>query len=153
MVKVHLIGHGKWGAVIDNAIGDSRYVEWTDSKDADWIILSTPNDLHYEQVSYWLAQKKNVFCEKPLSLTYKSAKELFDFADTMGVRLYVDDVFTWRDDYDIYDDVNHFVWTKPKQKDINYIDRLAYHHFYMWVLDTDFEIRDITGEPNDFKMN
>ena len=32
MVKVHLIGHGKWGAVIDNAIGDSRYVEWTDSK-------------------------------------------------------------------------------------------------------------------------
>ena len=99
MVKVHLIGHGKWGAVIDNAIGDSRYVEWTDSKDADWIILSTPNDLHYEQVSYWLAQKKNVFCEKPLSLTYKSAKELFDFADTMGVRLYVDDVFTWRDDY------------------------------------------------------
>ena len=152
MVKVHLIGHGKWGAVIDNAIGDSRYVEWTDSKDADWIILSTPNDLHYEQVSYWLAQKKNVFCEKPLSLTYKSAKELFDFADTMGVRLYVDDVFTWRDDYDIYDDVNHFVWTKPKQKDINYIDRLAYHHFYMWVLDTDFEIRDITGEPNDFKI-
>ena len=22
MVKVHLIGHGKWGAVIDNAIND-----------------------------------------------------------------------------------------------------------------------------------
>ena len=40
MVKVHLIGHGKWGAVIDNAINDLRYVKWTDSKDADWIILS-----------------------------------------------------------------------------------------------------------------
>ena len=38
------------------------------------------------------------------------------------------------------------------RKIINYIDRLAYHHFYMWVLDTDFEIRDITGEPNDFKI-
>ena len=152
MTKVSLIGQGKWGAVIDNAINDLKYIKWVDSKDADWIILSTPTDLHYEQVSYWLAQRKNVFCEKPLTLTYKSTKELYDFADTMGVRLYVDDVFTWRDDYDIYDDVNHFVWTKPNQKDKNYIDRLAYHHFMMWVRDTDFEVRDITGEPNDFKI-
>ena len=152
MTKVSLIGHGKWGAVIDNAINDLKYINWVDSKDADWIILSTPNDLHYEQVSYWLAQKKNVFCEKPLTLSYESAKELYDFADIMGVRLYVDDVFTWRDDYDIYDDVNHFVWTKPNQKDTNYIDRLAYHHFMMWVGDTDFEIEDIKGKSNDFKV-
>ena len=152
MTKVSLIGHGKWGAVIDNAINGLKYINWVDSEDADWIILSTPNDLHYEQVSYWLAQKKNVFCEKPLTLTYESSKELFDFAESMGVKLYVDDVFTWRDDYDIYDDVNHFVWTKPNQKDTNYIDRLAYHHFMMWVGDTDFEIEDITGEPNDFKV-
>ena len=151
MVKVHLIGHGKWGAVIDNAINDLN-VKWVDADDADWIIISTPNDLHYEQVWKYLRMKKNVFCEKPLTLNYKAAKELFDFADTMGVRLYVDDVFTWRDDYDIYDDVNHFVWTKPNQKDTNYIDRLAYHHFYMWVRDTDFEIKNITGEPNDFKI-
>ena len=151
MVKVHLIGHGKWGAVIDNAINDLN-VKWVDADEADWIIISTPNDLHYEQVWKYLRMKKNVFCEKPLTLNYKAAKELFDFADTMGVRLYVDDVFTWRDDYDIYDDVNHFVWTKPNQKDTNYIDRLAYHHFYMWVRDTDFEIKNITGEPNDFKI-
>ena len=151
MVKVHLIGHGKWGAVIDNAINDLN-VKWVDADEADWIIISTPNDLHYEQVWKYLRMKKNVFCEKPLTLNYKASKELFDFADTMGVRLYVDDVFTWRDDYDIYDDVNHFVWTKPNQKDTNYIDRLAYHHFYMWVRDTDFEIKNITGEPNDFKI-
>ena len=151
MVKVHLIGYGKWGAVIDNAINDLN-VKHVEPKDADWIIISTPNDLHYEQVAYWLGQKKNVFCEKPLSLTHKSAKELFDFADRMGVNLYVDNVFAWRDDYDIYDDVNHFVWTKPNQKDINYLDRLAYHHFYMWLRDTDFEVNDITGKPNDFKV-
>ena len=151
MVKVHLIGYGRWGAVIDNALSDLN-VKHVEPMKADWIIISTPNDLHYEQVSYWLAQKKNVFCEKPLTLTYESAKELYDFADRMGVKLYVDDVFAWRDDYDIYDDVNHFVWTKPNQKDINYLDRLAYHHFYMWVRDTDFIIKDITGEPNDFKV-
>ena len=151
MVKVHLIGYGKWGAVIENAINDLN-VKWVEPKDADWIIISTPNDLHYEQVSHWLGKGKNVFCEKPLTLSYDSAKELFDFADTMGVKLYVDDVFAWRDDYDIYDDVNHFVWTKPNQKDTNYIDRLAYHHFYTWVRDTDFKIKSITGESNDFKV-
>ena len=148
--KVHIIGNGRWGNIINDNI--KSMVQFTEPKSADWIIISTPNDLHYEQVSYWLAQKKNVFCEKPLTLTEESAKELFDFADTMGVKLYVDDVFVWRDDYDIYEDVNHFVWTKPNQKDISYIDRLAYHHFYMWVFDTDFEIKNVTGKPNDFKI-
>ena len=87
-----------------------------------------------------------------MTLSYESAIQLFEFADAMNCKLYVDDVFSWRDDYPIYDDMNYFVWTKPAQKDINFIDRLAYHHFMMWVGDTDFEIEDITGEPNDFKV-
>ena len=148
--KVHIIGKGGWGNTINDNI--KSIVDFVEPKEADWIIISTPNDLHYEQVSYWLGKRKNVFCEKPLTLTYKSAKELYDFADNMGVKLYVDDVFSWRDDYDIYDDVNHFVWTKPNQKDKNFIDRLAYHHFYMWVRDTEFEIKNIEGEPNEFKI-
>ena len=36
-------------------------VGFVDSKDADWIILSTPNDLHYEQTKYWLTQGKMYF--------------------------------------------------------------------------------------------
>ena len=66
--------------------------------------------------------------------------------------MYVDDVFLWRDDYPIYDDMNYFVWTKPEQKNINFIDRLAYHHFMMWVGDTDFEIKSIEGQSDDFKV-
>ena len=99
--KVHIIGKGGWGNTINDNI--KSIVDFVEPKEADWIIISTPNDLHYEQVSYWLGKRKNVFCEKPLTLTYKSAKELYDFADNMGVKLYVDDVFSWRDDYDIYD--------------------------------------------------
>ena len=49
-------------------------VEYVEPKDADWIIISTPNDLHHEQVEYWLSQRKNVFCEKPLTLTKRSAE-------------------------------------------------------------------------------
>ena len=148
--KVHIIGNGRWGNILKKNI--ENLVEFVKPNDADWIIISTPNDLHYEQTKYWLTQGKNVFCEKPLTLSYESAVELFEIADTFQTKLFVDDVFCWRDDYVIYDDVNHFVWTKPKQKDYNYLDRLAYHHFYMWVQDSNFEVESIEGHLDDFKI-
>ena len=158
MVKVGLIGKGKWGKIIDKTINDLSLsddffnINFVEPEQADWVIISTPNDLHYEQVMTWLAAGKNVFCEKPLTLSYESAIQLFEFADAMNCKLYVDDVFIWRDDYPIYDDMNYFVWTKPAQKDINFIDRLAYHHFMMWVGDTDFDIKSIEGDCDDFKV-
>ena len=95
MVKVSIIGKGKFGNKIENAIKDS--VEFVEPNDADWIIISTPNDLHYEQVEKWLVNRKNVFCEKPLTLTEKTSKGLFFLADFFDVKLYVDDVFNWYD--------------------------------------------------------
>ena len=128
-------------------------VEYVEPKDADWIIISTPNDLHHEQVEYWLSQRKNVFCEKPLTLTKRSAEALFSLADFFGVKLYVDDVFSWRkeDEY-VIEDTNKFTWMKPNQKDENYIDRLAYHHFYMWVGDEDIDVKSVTGDLNNFEI-
>ena len=128
-------------------------VEYVEPNDADWIIISTPNDLHNEQVEYWLSQRKNVFCEKPLTLTKRSAESLFSLADFFGVKLYVDDVFSWRkeDEY-IIEDTNKFTWKKPNQKDENYIDRLAYHHFYMWVGDEDIDVKSVTGDLNNFEI-
>ena len=158
MVKVGLIGKGRWGKVIEKTINelslsdDFFNINFVEPEQADWVIISTPNDLHYEQVMMWLSAGKNVFCEKPLTLSYESAIQLFEFADVMNCKLYVDDVFSWRDDYPIYDDMNYFVWTKPEQKDVNFVDRLAYHHFMMWVGDTDFDIKSIEGESNDFKV-
>ena len=128
-------------------------VEYVEPNDADWIIISTPNDLHNEQVEYWLSQRKNVFCEKPLTLTKRSAESLFSLADFFGVKLYVDDVFSWRkEDEFIIEDTNKFTWKKPNQKDENYIDRLAYHHFYMWVGDDDIDVKSITGDLNNFEI-
>ena len=128
-------------------------VEYVEPKDADWIIISTPNDLHHEQVEYWLSQRKNVFCEKPLTLTRRSAEALFSLADFFNVKLYVDDVFSWRkeDEY-VIEDTNKFTWMKPNQKDENYIDRLAYHHFYMWVGDEDIDVKSVTGDLNNFEI-
>ncbi len=49
-------------------------------------------------VKYLLEFKKNVFCEKSLTPTYKQSLELFKLAEKHNVKLYVDDVFNWRDE-------------------------------------------------------
>ena len=52
MVKVGLIGKGKWGKVIDKTIkelslsDDFFSIDFVESEHADWVIISTPNDLH-----------------------------------------------------------------------------------------------------------
>ena len=143
MLKISIIGKGKFGSKIEDAIKDS--VEFVSPNDADWIIISTPNDLHHEHVEYWLSQRKNVFCEKPLTLTKRSAEALFSLADFFGVKLYVDDVFHWHDNITIDTDTEvDFMWYKYGSFSANIIDNLAYHHFYKWVGSDDFEIESIT---------
>ena len=143
MLKISIIGKGKFGSKIEDAIKDS--VEFVSPNDADWIIISTPNDLHHEHVEYWLSQRKNVFCEKPLTLTKRSAEALFSLADFFGVKLYVDDVFHWHDNITIDTDTEvDFMWYKYGSFGANIIDNLAYHHFYKWVGSDDFEIESIT---------
>ena len=152
MVKVAIIGKGKFGSKIENCINaymvSTDKVEFVEPDNADWIIIATPNDLHHEQVEYWLSQKKNVFCEKPLTLTKRSAEALFSLADFFGVKLYVDDVFYWNDTLDFVDYKGHveFKWYKNGSFNANIIDNLAYHHFYLWLGSEDFEIKEIYAQ-------
>ena len=147
MTKVAIIGNGIFGGKIENCIKDD--VQFVEPNAADWIIVATPNDLHYEHVEYWLSQKKNVFCEKPLTLTEKTSKELFSLADFFGVKLYVDDVFSWHDNLNI-DRIGivDFKFHKYGSFNANVIDNLAYHHFYLWVNSNDIEIDKIYNVKN-----
>ena len=142
MIKVAIIGKGKFGSKIENTIKDM--VQFVDPNDADWVIIATPNDLHAEQVEKWLVKRKNVFCEKPLTLTKRTAEGLFSLADFMGVKLYVDDVLHWvkKLNIDVKGSIN-FKWQKYGSFNANIIDNLAYHDFYLWVGSADFEIKDV----------
>ena len=144
--KVSLIGRGKWGLVLERTLLEVIQTDFVEPEDAEWIFLATPNDLHYDQVKYWLNQKKNVFCEKPLTLSYESAKELFELADSQRVALYVDDVFRWRDDLNSWPFMPvRFQWSKSDNT--NFIDRLAYHHFYLWTQDRDdVEVKSVSWD-------
>ena len=118
MVKVSIIGKGNFGTKIENCIKDN--VTFVSPNDADWIIISTPSDLHSVQVETWLSKKKNVFCEKPLTFTESTTRGLFLLADFFKVKLYVDDVFSWYDDVIVDKNVN-FKWYKHGSFNANII--------------------------------
>ena len=44
--------------------------------DADWVVILTPNYMHYEQIIGAVHMGKNVICEKPLVLKSEQCKEL-----------------------------------------------------------------------------
>jgi len=139
-MRVGLIGNGYWGKILASklkSICDISFI--CTSKDEyisklnsiDWIFIATPNDTHYDIVKQCIMQKKNVFCEKPLTTTYKQSKELFNLAEKYNVKLYVDDVFNYRTEQKYIKNLTapiEVVWNKVTN-DIFY--DLMYHDIYL----------------------
>ena len=142
-MQVGLIGKGYWGKILEQKLERVCRLQFVcGSKDdyklklniVNWVFVATPNDTHYEIVKYCIKQGKNVFCEKPLTPTYKQSLELFDLAKENKVRLYVDDVFNYRDETSVLnkvinteDEIN--VTWNSKNKKSNY--DLLYHDLYL----------------------
>ena len=159
MIKIGLIGYGTWGKILYEKLDKFCDIKFTcRSKDTyldklddvDWVVVSTPNDTHYEIVSNCLKNGKNVFCEKPLTPTYEESEALYQMADYHNVKLYVDDVQNWREiQWDLMEDnlierkkkdnFNHSYYTN---KDLLY--RLAYHDiYYLYQHIKNSEIEDV----------
>lgn len=65
---------------------------WQDivaSEEVDIVDIVTPNAFHYEVAKAALLNGKNVYCEKPLSLTAEESQELANIAKDKGVLNYV----------------------------------------------------------------
>jgi predicted dehydrogenase len=106
-MNVGVIGKGYWGKILLSKLEKISNVKFVcGSKDnyqkklnlVDWVFIATPNDTHFDIVKYCLKSKKNVFCEKPLTPTYKQSLQLFELSEKYKVKLYIDDVFNWRDE-------------------------------------------------------
>ena len=137
-IKVGQIGKGSFGKKILSKLENITNVSvewvygshdkwWESSGDLDWVIISSPNEFHYEQTRHYLQRGVNVFCEKPGTLASHSLKELIELSKTNNVCFYIDDVL-------IYEEIlptNDFVYKKRGGLSANIIDRLAYHHFYL----------------------
>lgn len=53
--------------------------------DVDCVIVATPNYLHKEPVIEAARHRKNVFCEKPIALTYKDCDEMVQTCEENNV--------------------------------------------------------------------
>ena len=165
MVKIGQIGNGRFGKKIISKIKNISEVniewisnsqdKWWEQKKVDWVIISSPNEYHYEQSKYFLENNTNVFCEKPGTLSSNSLKELIELSQKNNLCFYIDDVL-------IYENIKHtnkFIYKKWGGLESNPIDRMAYHHFYLIYDDVvncslkNIEI--IKNNPNNvsFKIN
>ena len=54
------------------------------------------NKSHYKICKFYLENKINVFCEKPINTNYKQSKYLFNIASKNKCVLYVDDIETFK---------------------------------------------------------
>ena len=158
-MKVGLIGLGYWGKILNSKLETFCDVKFTcrskdtyldKLRDVDWVIVSTPNDTHYEIVKNCLWFGKNVFCEKPLTPTYEQSEKLFRLAKTRNVKLYVDDVQNWREiEWDLMEDnlierkkKDNFNHPYYRNKDL--LHRLAYHDiYYLYQYIKNSEIEEI----------
>lgn len=101
MMNTGIIGKGKWGQKLKKELDKISKVKFfIDSKisfksiidEVDWVFIATPNKSHYSIVLECLKKKKKIFCEKPLTLSFKKSKYLFDYANKNNLKLYVDDI-------------------------------------------------------------
>ena len=146
-MKTLLIGNGYWGSIVQSKLitqTDLLYVanskdnidDILNKFDVDYVFVCTPTDTHYDIVKKCLNHHKNVFCEKPFTGDFDKAKELYEISEKNNVKIFVDNIFLYRNEY--HNILNKkftnikFVWNK--YEDIfneNLFNRLLYHDLYL----------------------
>ena len=82
-MKTGLIGKGYWGNIILSKLDNCSLIP--PFKEAEWVFIATPPQNHYEYVKEYILKGKNIFCEKPLTLDYTSAKKLIKLSKEKNV--------------------------------------------------------------------
>jgi predicted dehydrogenase len=134
-MKTGLIGYGYWGKIINSKLKNNIINPPFDN--VDWVFVATPPKTHYNIVKEYILKNKNVFCEKPLTLDYKSSKELIDLANEKKVHLYIDNLFILRDEIKKLKlkPLNNieFTWLKKGPYNDTLVNDLLYHDLYLLI--------------------
>ena len=126
MIKIGLIGAGKWGQNIIRSINklpdleisclctkhkkpnldflsDFQYTQdWKKliaSNEVDAVVISTPAETHYEMLMYAINQKKPVFIEKPHCLGSEEANNLLKNAEEKKSIVIIDHIYLFHSDF------------------------------------------------------
>ncbi len=92
----------------------------------DWVSVCTPNVSHKQWSIAALKAGANVMCEKPIALTWRNAKEMFDTADRAGKLLWACQSRRWSADMDFaYKAMRAGDIGKPYFADISFVRRFG----------------------------
>ena len=96
--KVGLIGCGRWGLILKQKLVNLGVLAWSGGRDllplnnkfcdskipsVNWIVISTPPTTHFSLALQALNAGKNVFLEKPATVSLTETVELFSKAKQM----------------------------------------------------------------------
>ena len=139
-VNVGLIGKGKWGKNIEKKLKVLANLKFVSGKknnlindikknNIKWIFIATPNNTHYTIVKKCIQNNVNVFCEKPLCLTYTKAKKLINYSNKKGARIFVSDLYAYYSKKIKYrmEENNIFRSKHVSGKDNEFLFRFMYH--------------------------
>lgn len=140
--NVAVIGNGKWAKILIPKIakyGNIKFIANTktgykkfDLNKITWVFVLTNNETHYKIVKYFLKKNKNVFCEKPLTVDFLSAKKLYDLSKKQKVKLFVNNVELFKKKKILINKDNFILRTKKSNSTKeSLLYRLAYHDFYL----------------------
>lgn len=134
-MKTGLVGYGYWGKIIHSKLKNN--VLTPPFNDVDWMFISTPPNTHYDLTKEYILKNKNVFCEKPLTLDYNSSLELIELAKSKNVKLYIDNIFLFRDEIKNINVIPfkkiEFIWLKQGPYKYDLISDLLYHDLYLLI--------------------
>lgn len=68
------------------------FTDWREMADAgiiDLVVIASPTSFHREQCEYFMSRGVDVFCDKPMALTYQDALAMADAARKYGKKLMV----------------------------------------------------------------
>jgi hypothetical protein len=108
-----------------------KFKQLINKKKPNWVIIASPNHTHFKITLKCLKENINVFCEKPLALSYKEAKYLYSIAQKKKLKLYCNDIENYKNKIKINNlKSNNYIIRKKNSKNYsNILERLSYHDF------------------------
>ena len=147
--SIALVGYGKWGKILNKRLKKFCHVKYIlRSKDnikkiygkVKWAVVATPDKTHYKILKKLINAKINIFCEKPLTTSFKTSKKLIQLAKKNKVKMYISDIEKFKNKK-IELKKKNFIYRSRKQKIKNYdfLRRLFYHDIYLLYPKLKFE--------------
>jgi len=143
MLKVGIVGDGKWGKIIKKTLSEFSKVVFVSNtkktyrtkKEIDYCFIASSDSSHFKIAKYFLKKKIPVFCEKPLSRNFLECQMLVNLTKKKETPIFINHIECFKKKIIQIKKINFIVRTKKSEKKINNIKeilwKLCYHDLYL----------------------